>query len=291
VPKLLEEYAGKVALTDGAWGTQLQQAGLPVGSCPDLWNLENPPAVEAVARGYVQAGSEVILTNTFRANRIALAGWDLAGQAAELAERGAAISRRAAGTKVRVFGSMGPSGKILMTGQTRPEEILEAFAEQAGALARGGADAILCESFFELEEILLAVRAAREASGLPVVASMTFNVTGDKAATVMGTTPADLARRAADAGAASVGANCGTGPGDYVEIARRLRAATQLPVWIKPNAGVPVLRGGQAVYPMGPEEFAAVVPALVDAGANFIGGCCGTTPDHVRAIRQALARR
>lgn len=284
----LSQYADGVTVTDGAWGTQLQAAGLPVDACPDLWNLDNAPGVEAVARSYVEAGSQIILTNTFRANRFSLAQLGLAERAPEIAEAGAAISRRAAGDAVKVFASIGPSGKIVMMGEVPPEEFDAAFAEQAAALARGGADAILCETFAELEEALLAVRAARRSTGLPLVLSMTFDSGPDKTATVMGTTPAAMAAAAAEAGAAAVGANCGAGPEHYVKVASLLRSATDLPIWIKPNAGLPVLRDGRTVFPMGPEQFAAFAPDLVRAGANFIGGCCGTTPEHVRAIRAAV---
>jgi 5-methyltetrahydrofolate--homocysteine methyltransferase len=286
----LDGFAGNVTILDGAWGTQLHGRGLPAGACPDAWNAENPSAVETVARAYVQAGAQIILTNTFRANRLALAHWGLDGRAAELAERGAAISRRAAGKDVKVFASIGPSGKIVMMGQTTPEEIHRAFAEQASALARGGADAILCESFFELEEISLAAKAVRENTPLPLVLSMTFDVHDDKAATMMGVTPAQLAAACAELSAGAVGANCGAGPKDYVVIARQFRAAGALPVWIKPNAGLPVVRGEETIFPMSPKQFAAVVPALIEAGANFIGGCCGTTPEHIRAIRTAARK-
>jgi 5-methyltetrahydrofolate--homocysteine methyltransferase len=286
--RVFEEYRGRVTVTDGAWGTQLQAAGLPPDACPDLWNLENPQAVEAVARGYVQAGSRIILSNTFRANRFSLANWGLGERVAEIAQAGAAISRRAAGQAVKVFASIGPTGKIVMMGEVSAEDIYAAFAEQAGGLARGGADAILCETFTELEEAMLAVRAAREKTELPVVVSMTFDSGPEKTATMMGTTPADLAAAAIEAGAAAVGANCGAGPEHYVKVAGLLRQASELPIWIKPNAGVPALRDGRTVFPLGPEEFAAFVPALVKAGANFIGGCCGTTPDHVRAIGAAV---
>ena len=286
--RVFEEYRGRVTVTDGAWGTQLQAAGLPPDACPDLWNLENPQAVEAVARGYVQAGSRIILSNTFRANRFSLANWGLGERVAEIAQAGAAISRRAAGQAVKVFASIGPTGKIVMMGEVSAEDIYAAFAEQAGGLARGGADAILCETFTELEEAMLAVRAAREKTELPIVVSMTFDSGPEKTATMMGTTPADLAAAAIEAGAAAVGANCGAGPEHYVKVAGLLRQASELPIWIKPNAGVPALRDGRTVFPLGPEEFAAFVPALVKAGANFIGGCCGTTPDHVRAIGAAV---
>ncbi|HET6429066.1 MAG TPA: homocysteine S-methyltransferase family protein [Phycisphaerae bacterium] len=284
----LGQLTGRVVVSDGAWGTQLQGLGLPPGACPEEWNRSNPDAVQAVAAGYVEAGSEVILTNTFRANRVALAETPLADSASELAEAGAAISRRAAGEDVRVFASMGPTGKILMMGDVSAEQVYAAFAEQAAAVARGGADAIVCETFAALDEAALAVRAIIETTDLPVVLSMTFDSGPDRTATMMGVTPADLAASAEQLGAAAVGANCGAGPEHYVKVAALLRQATALPIWIKPNAGLPVLEGGKTVFPMGPDAFAAYVPALIDAGATFLGGCCGTTPEHIRAVRKAV---
>ena len=283
-----DQFAERVTVTDGAWGTQLQLRGLPAGACPDVWNLENPDAVETVARSYVDAGSRVILTNTFCSGPFSLSQHGLADRCAEIVEAGAAISRRVAGDAVAVFGSIGPSGKIVMMGEVPPEELRKSFAVQAGALARGGVDAILCETFTELEEALLAVGAARAATDLPVIASMTFDSGPDKTATMMGTKPADLAAAAAEAGAAAVGANCGAGPDHFGPLAALFAEATDLPVWIKPNAGLPTLRDGRTVFPMGPEAFAAQARPIVDAGASFIGGCCGTTPAHIAALCAAL---
>ena len=284
----LSQYLGKVTVTDGAWGTLLQQSGLTPGMCPDAMNVENAPAVLAVAESYVRAGAGVILTNTFRSNRFVLEHWKLGDRAAELAQNGAALSRKAAGDRAAVFASIGPTGKIVMMDEVPRERIYEAFAEQAAGCARGGADAIVCETFSELDELLLAVSAARERTHLPVVACMTFDSGPDRCSTMMGTTPEDLARAAVEAGAAAVGANCGGGPEHFVPVARRLRKTTALPIWLKPNAGLPLVRDGQTVFPMGPEAFARFVPEMIAAGANFIGGCCGTTPEHIRAVRAAI---
>jgi len=285
----LKSYAREVRVLDGAWGTELQKHGLPAGSAPELWNSANPQAVAAVARGYVQAGSDIILTNTFGANRIALASAGPANPAAELAEKGAAISRRAAGESVKVFGSIGPTGKIVMMGEVDEEEIAGAFEEAAAALARGGVDAIVLETFNELAEIEIALRAVKRACELPVVACMTFASGPERTATMMGNTPGDLAALAKAGRADAVGANCGVGPENYVRVAELLAQATELPIWIKPNAGMPqVTPGGQTVFPMGADEFATHVPKLISAGARFVGGCCGTTPEHIRAVRAAV---
>jgi len=284
----LKVYSSKVRVTDGAWGTQLQARGLPPGACPELWNVENPRAVEAVAQSYVAAGSEIIITNTFGGNRFVLGSHGAAARTAELCRAGAAISRKAAGKGVKVFGSIGPTGKIVMMGEVPEKELAAAFAEAATAIELAGADAIVLESFSELEEIRIALDAAKRATKLPVVASMTFASGPDKTRSMMGTSPAELAKLAEEEGADAVGANCGIGPENYVKVAALLREATGLPIWTKPNAGVPKIAGGKTVFPMGPAEFASYVSRLIEAGANFIGGCCGTTPEHIRAIREAV---
>lgn len=278
----------RVLITDGAWGTEFQAAGLAPGACADLWNLDNPAAVSAVAASYVQAGSQVILTNTFCCNRLSAAHWGFQNRVAHMARAGAALSRKAAGDKVKVFGSMGPTGKVLMMGEVSTEEVMAAFAEQAAALAEGGVDAILCETFSDLEEAVLAAQAAQEATALPVAISMTFDSGPDKTATMMGVKPADLASAARKAGIDIVGANCGAGPENFVKIAALFRQATDLPIWIKPNAGLPVVRDGKTVFPLAPEPFAEFAPALIAAGASYLGGCCGTTPAHIQATRKRV---
>lgn len=289
----LGEYAGQPKVIDGAWGTQLAGRGLPAGSCPELWNSDNPQAVEDVAGGYVEAGSDIILTNTFGGNRFILASHGVQGRAGDLCRAGAEISKRIAGDSVKVFGSIGPSGKIVMMEEVGTAELEGAFAEAAEGLAAGGADGIVLETFNELAELEIALVAVKRACSLPVVACMTFSCGPEKTRTMMGNSPEDLVALVKRCGAEAVGANCGLGPAGYVRIAELLRAAAgpKLPVWIKPNAGMPeVGPGGQTVYPMGPEEFASYVPSLLDAGANLLGGCCGTTPEHIRKVRAAVDR-
>lgn len=284
-------FTKTVRTIDGAWGTELQKRGLTPGASPELLNADNPAAVLDVAGAYVRAGSEVILSNTFGANRFVLAAHGLADRVVELAEKGAALSRQAAGSGVKVFASIGPTGKIVMMEEVPEEQIARAFAEAATAVTHGGADAIVLETFNELDELEIALRAVREVTDLPVVASMTFSSGADHTHTMMGNSPADLARVAEECGAAAVGANCGVGPDNYVQVAKLLRAATRLPIWIKANAGLPQVDAqGKTFFPMGPAEFASFAPRLVEAGANFIGGCCGTTPEHIRAVRSALAK-
>jgi 5-methyltetrahydrofolate--homocysteine methyltransferase len=284
-PTLAKLTAAGPAITDGAWGTELQLRGMPIGACPDAWNLERPEAVEAVARSYVEAGSDIILTNTFGANRFILARHGLAERTAEINRRGVEISRRAAGERAKVFASMGPSGVMLMMGEVAEADLEEAFAMQAAAMAEAGADGIVIETMADLAEIKLAVAAARR-TGLPVVACMTFDSGANRDRTMMGVTPEKAAEELSAAGADAIGSNCGQGIAGFVGICRRLRAATDRPIWIKANAGLPRMVEGKAAYDQSPEEFATFVPQLVEAGASFIGGCCGTNPAFIRAIRQ-----
>ncbi|MBI1792151.1 MAG: homocysteine S-methyltransferase family protein [Acidobacteria bacterium] len=278
---------GPVA-TDGAWGTELQARGLEPGECPDAWNLTHPDRVQEVARAYVEAGCRLIMTNTFQANRIALDRYGLAERAGEINRAGAAISRRAAEGRALVFASLGPSGKLL---DEFPEQALyAAFAEQARSLAEGGAGALVVETMSDLAEARIAIGAARE-TGLPVVASMVFDTGKNKDRTMMGVTPERAAEELTLAGADAVGANCGAGIAGCVSLCRRLRAATGRPIWIKPNAGLPRLIEGRAVYTTTPEEFAGYVPALIEAGASFIGGCCGTGPAFIAAVHRVIVQR
>ena len=271
-------------ITDGAWGTELLARGLAAGAPPDTWNLTHPDLVEAVARAYVEAGSQVILTNTFRANAIAL-GFHPGGSTADLEainRAGVAISRRAAGRRL-VFASIGPTGKLLMTGEIASAEAASAFAAQAAILAAAGADALLVETMSDIEEARLAVAEASK-TGLPVIASFAFDSGRNKDRTMMGATPEAVAAAMVEAGADAVGANCGVGVEQAVPICRRLRAACALPIWIKPNAGLPKMDGTAVRYSMPAEVFASHYTALREAGASFLGGCCGSTPDFIRAL-------
>ena len=274
-------------VTDGAWGTQLQQRGLPVGACPDAWNLTQASKVEEVARAYVDAGSRIILTNTFGANRFILARHHLADQVAEVNRAGVEISRRAAAGRAAVFASVGPTGIVLMMGQVSEDQLKAAFAEQVQAIAQAGADGIVIETMSDPAEAAVAVAAAHE-TGLPVVGCMTFDSGAKKDRTMMGTTPEQAAEQLTAAGADVIGSNCGQGIAGIVDVCRRLHAATDRPIWIKANAGLPENVEGKTVYRQTPAEFAAFVPQLVEAGASFLGGCCGTSPDFIRAVAEVL---
>ncbi len=272
---------------DGGWGTQLHAAGLQSGECPDEWNLSHPELVKNVASQYVQAGSNVILTNTFRANNIALQSYGLADQAAEINRAGVLISLAAAQNMATVFASVGPTGKLLMSGDVTEDEMRVAFTEQVKVLASAGAAGIVLETFSDLEELAIAISAAKE-TGLPVIASMAYDSGKEHDRTMMGTTPEAAARAIEQAGADVIGANCGTGIEAYLPVCSRLRRVTTLPLWIKPNAGLPEMEGEKTVYRQTAQEFAQHALALRAAGATFIGGCCGTTPEFISELRAVL---
>jgi 5-methyltetrahydrofolate--homocysteine methyltransferase len=285
---LLEQLtASGPVLTDGAWGTQLQARGLPAGEVGDFWNLSHAERVEEVARAYVDAGSQIILTNTFRANRIAIERYPERERVAEINRAGVEISRRAARGRAHVFASIGPSGKLLMRREITESALSAAFTEQAQALAGAGADALVVETMIDLVEARIAVEAAAT-TGLPVVACMVFDAGKSKDRTMMGVTPQQAVAELALAGADAIGANCGIGIEQCVPVCKAMAAATDRPIWIKPNAGLPELVNGEVIYRMTPEAFAGYVPQLIAAGVKFIGGCCGTTPQFIAALRLQL---
>ncbi|MHC4914052.1 MAG: homocysteine S-methyltransferase family protein [Planctomycetota bacterium] len=281
--------ARKVLVSDGAWGTMLAARGLPAGTAPEAWNLERPDEVRAVAAAYVSAGSDVILTNSFGGSAPKLEKAGLAGKVEEVNRRAAEISAEAAGGKALVFASMGPTGEFLQPlGDLSEDQALAVFSAQARALAAGGADGIVIETFTDLGEARCALRAARDATGLPVAASMTFEKGPAGYATMMGVAPAQAAEQLGAAGADAVGGNCGAGVEDMTEIVALIAPATSLPIWAKANAGLPELVEGQTVFRQTAADFAAAAPKLVAAGARIVGGCCGTTPEHIRVLAAAV---
>jgi methionine synthase I (cobalamin-dependent) len=256
---------------------------------PDFWNLSHPDRVEAVARAYVDAGSQIILTNAFRASRIALGNHPEVDRVAEVNRAGVEISKRAAGNEARVFASIGPSGKLLVSGGISKEDLAASFCEQADALCEGGADAIVVETMADLAEAELAIEAAK-ATGLPVVACMVFDSGKNKDRTAMGTTATQAAEALSALDVDVIGANCGNGIEGYIPICAEYAAASDKPIWIKANAGIPELKNGEAVYNTTAEEFAGFLPRLIEAGASFVGGCCGTSPQFIRTLKQELGR-
>ncbi|MBN2351151.1 MAG: homocysteine S-methyltransferase family protein [Spirochaetales bacterium] len=281
---------GRLLVSDGAWGTFLQEKGLPPGECPERWCLDRPEAVLEVARSYVEAGADMIETNSFGGSRLTLEHYGLADRASEVNEAAARISRNAAGPDRWVIASMGPTGKMLVTGEVTEDELYAAFREQAEALERGGADAICVETMSDAAEAAAAVRAAREHTRLEVICTFTFDLTAKgEFRTMMGLTPAEAATSAAASGAHIIGANCGNGFERMIGVVEEMRAAVpDLPILVHANAGLPRVENGATVFPETPAMMAALVPVLVKAGANVVGGCCGTTPAHIRAIKEAV---
>ena len=277
-PLLEKLLANGPIVTDGAWGTELQARGLQSGEFPDEWNLTHPDKVAEVASAYVKAGSQVILTNTFGGNRFRLEAHGLAAKAADINRAGVQISKQAAGDKALVFASIGPSGKMLVAGEVTEDELRAAFEEQARALTAGGADALVVETMSDLDEAKIAVSAAR-ATGLPVVGCMVYDSGKNKDRTMNGNTPEQAAEGLAAAGADVIGANCGQGIAGFV------------PLWMKANAGLPEMENGRIIYRTNPAAFAEVIPQLIAAGANFVGGCCGTSPAYIEAVVARLQKR
>lgn len=275
-------------LLDGGWGTEFQKRGLPLGAHPDLWNLSNPNAVQAVAKSYVDAGSDLILTNTFGSSKFVLANHGAENQVSEINRRGAELSKAAAneavGRSVLVFGSVGPTGVMLALGDVSESELYDAFVEQIAGLKSGGVDGIVIETSSDPLEATAAAKAAKSL-GLPVVASATFDSGKKKDRTMMGATPEKFAQTLVDAGADAVGANCGRGIDGFVEICRRMKAVVDVPLWLKGNAGLPEMVGEQTIYRQTPEHFADVAATLLDEGASFVGGCCGTSPAFIAELR------
>ncbi len=280
--------ANGALLLDGGMGSMLLAAGLQSGACPELWNVERPDDVRAVHTGYRNAGAQILTTNTFGGSPARLAHFGLAERCAELNRAGAELARAAAGDELLVAGCVGPTGSLLAPfGPLSEADALQGYEQQVQALVTGGVDLLLVETMSDLTEACAAVRAAA-ATDLPVAATMTFERGKRGYFTVMGVTPEQAAHGLAEAGAVAVGANCGFGPDQMIELARQFRAATELPLVIQSNAGLPEVRGAEVHYPETPAGMAGYMPALAALRPALIGGCCGTTPDHLSAMSDAL---
>ncbi|WP_455630849.1 homocysteine S-methyltransferase family protein [Megamonas sp.] len=275
-----------IQIFDGAIGTMLQNAGMKPGDCPELLNVTNPELVQKVHRAYFEAGSDIIETNTFGASKIKLAEYGLSDRMEEINRAAVQNVKIASGGKVKVAGAMGPTGGFIQPlGELDFDDVYQNYLEQAKVLAAAGADYILIETCIEIQEMRAALLAAKDACNLPVICQLSFSEDGR---TVTGTDPQSAAVILSAMGADVIGANCSLGPEQLVPIVRELAENCSCPISIQPNAGMPHLVDGKTVFPMMPEDFGKWAPELVKAGATFIGGCCGTTPEHIRAIKKAL---
>jgi 5-methyltetrahydrofolate--homocysteine methyltransferase len=281
--------SGKILVLDGATGTNLQRRGLPTGMPSDLWVMDNPEGVLQLHRDFLQAGSDILLTDTFGSSRIHLGHAGLVDRFEETNRRAVALAREVVqGTAALVAGSMGPLGEMLEPyGLLAEEEAVRAYAEQAGLLAEGGVDLLVIETQFDMNEAKAAIRGAQSVSDLPIVCSFSYD-RGTRS--MMGVKPAQVGGELSGAGVAALGINCGRSNADNLKALHELRQATSLPIWFKPNAGLPHTdESGVLAYDVTPEMMGAMVPEWAAAGARLVGGCCGTSPEHLKAIAQAAA--
>lgn len=290
--KILDKMKeGKVLISDGAWGTFLHQKGLKVQECPESWNIERPDDVLEIAKSYVDAGADIILTNSFGGSPFKLEGYGLKQKTYELNKAAGEISKKAAGDKALVLGSLGPTGKMVMMGEIPEAELLEGLTEQVKGLVEGGVDGIVIETMSDLEEARVAIKASKTVCDLDVACTFTFSKTQTgEYRTMMGTGVSEFLEMAQEAGADIIGANCGNGTAGMIDIVREIREINpDIPVLVHANAGLPVYKDGETVFPESASEMAVQMKDLVAAGANIVGGCCGTTPEHIRLISQLLA--
>ncbi len=282
---------GRVLVSDGAMGTMLHQYGLQAGECPESWCISHPDIVKGVQEAYIASGSDIVGTNSFGANSLKLRQHRLADKVLEFNRAAVALAKAAMGSRGYVAGSVGPTGHILTQegGDVSSEEVYDVYQEQVLALAAGGVDVICLETMSSLHEAVQGIKAIKENTNILVACTFTFQASPKGFRTMMGLKPDRAARDAVVAGADIVGANCGNGITDMIEITRQMRTSCPgVPILIQPNAGVPVLENGRTVFRESPAYMASCLPALLQAGANIVGGCCGTTPDHIAALAKVL---
>jgi len=290
--KIIQEIQkGRVLVSDGAWGTFIQKKGLQPGECPEQWNISRPQDVFEIAKSYIDAGADMIETNSFGGNYYKLKGYGLENQVYELNKAAAEISRKAAGPDRFVLGSVGPTGKLLIMEEVTTEELYQCFKNQSLALEAGGADAIVIETMTDLEEACIAVKAATENTACEVICTMTFDkILSGEFRTMMGISPSEMTEALVAEGASVIGANCGNGIADMIGIVEEIRRVNaQIPVLIHANAGMPKYCDGETSFPETPGDMASRVKDIVKAGANIIGGCCGTTPEHICEVHRVVS--
>ena len=289
--------SGHPLVFDGGYGTMLFAAGLLNGACPELWNDTHADVVRGIHQGYYDAGSHLVETNTFGGTRLKLNEYKIGDRTRELNVKGARLAREAAPPDRYVAGSIGPTSRLpvdyaLDEGVT-DEEYEATFREQAEALAEGGVDVFAVETMMFPQEATAAIRACKAVTDLPVMATMFFQFEElhDRDRTMWGESPAEVAKSLLAAGADVVGMNCGRGPDRAITIIREMRAVTHAPLVAYPNAGLPITTGGTVTYELGPEAMAREYPALLDAGCNIVGACCGSNPEHIRRIAEVVRSR
>lgn len=283
--------SGETIVADGATGTNYQAMGLQIGVAPEEWVDAEPDKVLALHRAFIEAGAETILTSTFGGTPLRLRETSFANRAREMNRRAAQLAKQAASSAdVLVAGSMGPTGMLMEPlGDLTHSAAVESFAEQAAGLADGGVDLLLLETFFALEEATAAIEGIRKVTNLPLVVSFSFD---QGTRTMMGVSPAAMVGAVSPLGVAALGANCGRSLDDMMKVVGELAATgTSVPLWIKPNAGLPRMVGDVARYDTTPETMASYTSRFIEAGARIVGGCCGTSPEHLRAIAAAARTR
>ncbi len=286
---------GEILICDGAMGTMLQKKGLKPGDCPEEWNITHSKEIIKIHNSYLDVGADIILTNTFGGNSLKLKACGREDKTREYNLKGVKNARDsieicqvpAQRTTIYILGDIGPTGQIMESagGTLTFEQAKEIFKEQIGILIEGGVDGIIFETFEDIEELKAGIAAAKEIGvDFPIIASMTFHPGARGFRTIMGVSVEDAVKGLVDCNVDIIGTNCGNGPKEVVEIIKEMHKFTDLPLISEPNAGVPVLKEGKTVFPMGPEDMAKFIPQLIESGVNIIGGCCGTTPEHIKKV-------
>lgn len=277
----------KVLVSDGAIGSLLFEKGLNPGDCPERFNLEHPEVLAEIAQAYLQAGADIIQTNTFGASPLKLSDYNLDGKTEDINQKAVEIVKQVVGSKALVSGSVGPTGKMLLPyGDIEPAVMQHNYKRQIGILIESGVDLLCIETMTDLNEAVIAIQSAREISqDIPIITTMTFDVIPQGCVTIMGHSVAEVCNKLEETGANVIGSNCGNGTKNMITIAKEFIANSKLPIIIQSNAGIPTIIDDQVVYQETPEEFANFTKILIELGVSIIGGCCGTTPNHIRAMR------